>query len=590
MRTSKVKYKVVKSIHELPDFDKTLPIFCDIETDGLYINTRLVQYFQPQTSEFVYILDVGYFGDHLTSKASAIFKKLGRTQAYIEWADLKEYHSDLWLVWWNGSYDQGTLRFGSRQVDDLWYLAKIQFNLLDSFTLDTVVDYLFPLENYYEGLDKSSLQKKGFKPGELNEDQLLYSATDVYVMAKMWPILSRTRNVWSYQIDVVNLGYTVRWQQIGLKVHPVERKTKEDSLKIELEGLSASLPEVNVNSYKQVRALLGTDKSDEETLLRLAADGCPYSENILKKRGVMKSLKFLDTYNRDRVYGFFNPYGARTGRWTCKGGDREDAVNLQQLPRSLRSVFAHDEDSDRIFVGGDLPTAELRLASAIYIDETMIKAFKEGTDIHILTAASDANVAFEDVTSDMRKKAKASNFGLLYGMKEKGFISYAFKNYGLVYDMDEAKFRRDSWMSTYHGIDAAIRRITNKFYNTKDFTVRTPGGRVVKPGLYTDALNIPVQGAVSEVTKLWIHYCHKLHHTSMSGNRMMVDAGVPIANSKHDDVTLDVLKTEQSYWEELMDQAGKDAWREYCKLPDIIIKDIPMEIEITSGRYYNDAC
>ncbi len=576
-----IKYKVVDYISELPDFDPELPIFCDIESDGLYINTRLVQYFQPQTSEYVFILDVGYFGEHTSKTTAAMYKRLGRKpKSTVEWEDLRDYHSKLWLVWWNGSYDQGTLKFGSKKVDDLWYLSKMQFNLLDSFTLDSVTNYLFPHKNYYEGLDKSLLQKKGFKPGKLSEDQLLYSATDVYVMAEIWPIVQRTRSLWSYRIDRVNLEYCVRWQQTGLKVHREERTRKEAEYEELSEELEARLPSgLNVNSYIQVRKVIGHDESNEAALLKLIASGCPYSRDILDQRSVLKSINFLQTYDRDRVYGFFNPYGARTGRWTCKGGDRPDAVNMQQLPRKLRDVFAYTEESGRMFVGGDLPTAELRLAAAIYVDEEMVKAFKEEIDIHILTASKDANVRMEDVTSDMRKKAKASNFGLLYGMKEDGFISYAFQKYGIVYSSDEATVRRNSWLNTYSGIRDKIKEITHKFYHTPEFTVRTPGGRTVKPGLYTDAMNIPIQGAVAEVTKLWIHYIHQMH-----------GGDVPIANSKHDDVTLDIPVEEESYWKELMDEAGKKTWSEYCKLSDIIIKDIPMKIEITSGRNYNDAC
>lgn len=607
-----MEYQVVYTVKDLPEFSPDYPTFCDIETDGLYINTRLIQYYQPQTSKTVYILDCDYFGEHTKEAQTqdAIFKALGKTRAIkVTREDIRELHSKLHLVWWNGSYDQGTLRVPSKEVDDLWYMAKLALPQLDEFNLDKVTDYLFPGKKFYGGLDKKALQKARFRPGPLSEDQLRYSATDVYVMSFIWDKLyPKVGDAYVYRLDKLNLAYTVIWQQTGLKVNADDRQKAEEEFKVKLKELTAKLPQgLNVNSYQQVRALLtwadngwdkgmtvpemtkrwkiegGVSESDASYLLHRIADGCPYSRGIIDKRGVIKTLNFLDTYNRDKVYAHYNPYGTRTGRWSCKGGDREGAANLQQLPRKLKHVFGYREDEPMVLVGADLPTAELRLAAAIYVDDNMLYAFKNSIDIHKLTASKTLGCDVEEVTSDQRKKAKAENFGLLYGMKANKFMQYAFDNYDIVLTEEEAETRRTNWMNTYPGIRDTISRITREFFSAKDkgeqYLVSTPLGRWVKPDLYTDALNIPIQGAVAELAKLWIHYLWKMHGKDT----------LPIANFVHDSITVECLESEAGYWEDLLLKSCAKAWEEYCKLPMIKVKDIPMPIEVGISKNYGGA-
>jgi len=491
-------------------------------------------------------------------------------------------------------------------------MARMTLPRLPNFGLDDVTNYLFPKEDFYKGLNKSALQKEGFKPGLLSEDQRNYGATDVYVMKRIWDkIAHKIQDQFVYKLDALNLGYTVRWQQTGLRVNEPERLKAENEYKQKLIDITEQLPEVNVNSYQQVRALLAwadghyegpwdnaritahhkvneiIKESDADYLLLRISEGCEYSRGIIDKRGIIKTLGFLDTYHAYKVYSHYNPYGTRTGRWSARGyknikaKDRA-AANLQQLPRKLKHVFGFSEEEDMIFVGADLPTAELRLAAAIYVDEAMIHAFKNDIDIHKLTASRTIGCSTDEVTGDQRKKAKAENFGLLYGMKANTFQQYAFSNYDLVLTIDEAEGRRAGWMRSYPGIANTIARVTKEFWDCKKkgspLMVSTPLGRWVKPDLYTDALNIPVQGAVAELAKLWIHYLHKMHGDI-----------VPIVNFVHDSITVECKTSETEYWSKLLTESCAKAWSEYCKLPMMKIKDIPMPIEVGISKHYGGA-
>lgn len=604
-------YKVITTIEELPEFNPELPVFSDLESDGLYINTRLIQYYQPETSEYVYVLDVDYFGKHTSAAKTqnAIFKALGRKQTIrIVPEQIKELHSKLWLVWWNGSYDQGTLRFGSKKVDDLWYMAKIALPSAPEYNLDKITKYLFPKENFYEGLDKKKLQKAKFKPGPLSDDQLRYSATDVYVMKFIWDkIYHKVKNNRAYQIDAYNLGYTVGWQQTGLKVNEPVRAAEEKYYKQKLEETHKQFPvDVNVNSYQQVRALLAAHdnnwdlsdfhsiiqkhksnpiitESDETALLTRAANGCPYSKLILDERGHIKTIGFLESYRRDRVYSHYNPYGTRTGRWAAKGGDREDAANLQQLPRKLKKIFGFSDDDERVFVGADLPTAELRLIGAIYGEQTMADCFRNDIDIHFRTASNTLGRPIDTITEEDRKKAKAENFGLCYGMGPGTFQSYAFKNYGIVMTMDEAVDRRNKWMAAYPDQAQFLEDIKKRFF-AGDLIVKTLMNRYVKPDMYTDASNIPIQGGIAEVAKIWFHYLYQ------EADKLYGIKHIPVGNFVHDSLTIEAAnRAEAKDWEYMLYKSCGRAWDYYMSLPGIKIKDIPMPLKVGIGKGYGDA-
>jgi DNA polymerase I-like protein with 3'-5' exonuclease and polymerase domains len=170
-------------------------------------------------------------------------------------------------------------------------------------------------------------------------------------------------------------------------------------------------------------------------------------------------------------------------------------------------------------------------------------------------------------------------------MKATKFQLYAFSSYGLDITLEEAEHSRNVWMDTYTGIRDKINEITKRFYK-EDLIVRTPMGLPVKPKLYTDALNIPIQGAVAEISKLWIHYMWKEHNKGVSDAAAQM---LPIANFVHDSITLESPEEDAKYWEELLSWSQQKAWEEYCKLPDIKIKDIPMVAEVGVSKSYQGA-
>lgn len=178
---------------------------------------------------------------------------------------------------------------------------------------------------------------------------------------------------------------------------------------------------------------------------------------LLEFRSITKlvdKLKEISKYSAvpspdrvSRVHATLNTFGTKTGRMASR------RPNLQNLGRGkIREIIGVSAQPGRILVGGDLPQIELRIAARITGDQTMLKAFQNGDDLHKITASVVSGKPLDEVTKEERQMAKAVNFGFLYGMREFTFLTYAKNNYGVDITPEEAKIIRDKYFDTYKGI------------------------------------------------------------------------------------------------------------------------------------------
>ena len=194
-----------------------------------------------------------------------------------------------------------------------------------------------------------------------------------------------------------------------------------------------------------------------------------------------------------RLHAQYRLAGARTGRLSCSN------PNLQQLPRdnSVRQNFVPEEG--RVFVCADYSQVELRVAAEVSRDKTMLKAYEEGIDLHRLTASLISKKRIEDVTKEDRQKAKAFNFGLLFGLGAKKFSHYAKKSYGATVSQDEAEEGVDTFRETYYGYREW--QLAQSELALKQGFVTTPCGKrrcLDKDNSYGPSMNTPVQGGAAE--------------------------------------------------------------------------------------------
>jgi len=594
-----IKFTIPNSLEELKHFTKDLPAFSDIETDGLYTNTRLVQLYQPLPSDGdeqvqnVYILDTDI----------------------IPLQDIKDFIKPLWTVWYNASYDFGTLNMTTDRFDDLFYLVRTAYPEFMEFNLDKTVDNM-GLGKLYEGLDKKALQKQGFVKGAyLSQAQLRYSAIDVYALSLIWKNqnIQNGRDILAYKVDILSMKYAIEYQQNGLLVDTEARDKKMIECQKAVDNLRPEFPDgFNPNSYKQVRAYLGIDKSDYDTLVKYAASDNPLADKAGKLIQLKKSLKeisYLNSIQFPIMYTKFNVAGAITGRFTSSGGDLPNGFNAQQIPRAFQPLFKADTQlgtpendelvrtkgdmfkNGSVVVGLDYSTLELRIAAAIFGEVNMYNELIKGEDLHtnmailstgktlhpekgilgsdydtIKTGSADQG---KWITKTDRTLAKAINFGYVFGMSAATYQNYSYVSYGIKCTLEEAERLRNTYFNKYPFIKKYHQYVWNN-YKKPGFTYQTALGRRVKPKMGTDGINGPVQGSGGETTKLAVHYLIKDYPESIKF----------IYNVVHDAIYLRVPKDDESLWTERLRFAMVKGWEEISKTPLFKYKDIPMPVEV----------
>ena len=279
----------------------------------------------------------------------------------------------------------------------------------------------------------------------------------------------------------------------------------------------------NINSPKQLQNILysklglpATKKTksgastDAEALEGLKGKH-EIIEYILRYRQISK---FKGTYiegidglidkKTGRVHTVFNQTATVTGRLSST------EPNLQNIPvrtkegRELRKMFV--ASPDRVLVCADYSQIELRLLAAFSKDERLVGAYQAGEDIHRETASAVYGVDIDDVTADMRRSAKAVNFGIIYGMSDYGlatelgifpkharyFIQRYFDTYSSVKEyMEENKriAKETGKATTMLGRKRLIPELTSSNYNVRGFGERA-------------AMNMPLQGSAADIIKI----------------------------------------------------------------------------------------
>ena len=206
----------------------------------------------------------------------------------------------------------------------------------------------------------------------------------------------------------------------------------------------------------------------------------------------------------DRIHTTFQNLVTATGRLSSTEPNLQNIPVRTDLGAEIRKMFVPKEGF--VLVDADYSQIELRVLAHIAGDETMQKAFREGMDIHTVTASQVFDVKPEDVTPLQRRHAKAVNFGIVYGISE----------FSLAEDIGvsrwEARAYIDSYLETYHGvrdymknvvIDAREKGFTQTLYGRKRYIPELKSSNFnIRQGAERIALNTPIQGTAADLIKL----------------------------------------------------------------------------------------
>jgi DNA polymerase-1 len=386
----------------------------------------------------------------------------------------------------------------------------------------------------------------------------------------------------------------------GVKINPDALKEfskilESDIKEIELRIFEQAGVQFNIASPKQLGEILfdklkidmkakktktGQYATGEEVLSKLASEH-KIAKEILEYRELQKlkstyvdSLPLLISPTDGRIHTSYNQAVAATGRLSSTN------PNLQNIPirtdkgKEIRKAFVK-KDNDHFILSADYSQIELRIMASFSKEENMIESFKKGIDIHSTTASKVYKVPLDEVNSDMRRKAKMVNFGIIYGISAFGLSQRLDIPRREAADIIEAYFTEFPAIKTY--MDNAIniareqefvetilgRRRFLKNINSRNMTDRGYAER--------NAINAPIQGSAADMIKIAMINIHNwMKQEKLKSNMIM---------QVHDELVFDVHKDETELLKTNVAALMKNA----------ILLEVPMEIGIGIGDNWLEA-
>lgn len=320
--------------------------------------------------------------------------------------------------------------------------------------------------------------------------------------------------------------------------------------------------------------------TNEEVLLELA-EKHPIIPKILEYRSL---TKLLSTYiealpkmvnpGTGKIHTSFNQAIVATGRLSSNN------PNLQNIPvrdakgREIRKAFIAS-GPDHILLSADYSQIELRLMAHMSKDANMLNAFRNNEDIHLSTAAKIYNVPAENVTREMRGKAKTANFGIIYGISAFGLSQR------LHISRTEAKDLIDGYFRSYPGVKKYMEDII-RIAGEKGYVETLLGRRrylndinshnsFVRGFAERNAINAPLQGTAADIIKIAMINIHRKLEDYKLRTKMILQV--------HDELIFDVYKPELEKVKEMVMREMENAYP----------LDIPLVVDTGSGTNWLEA-
>lgn len=275
-----------------------------------------------------------------------------------------------------------------------------------------------------------------------------------------------------------------------------------------------------------------------------------------------------------RVHTSFNQTATATGRLSSSDPNLQNIPVRRQEGRHIREMFEPGQGYD-LLVSADYSQIELRVLADMSQDENFLRAFCHNEDVHARTAAEVFGVAVEDVDSELRRKAKAVNFGIIYGMSD----------FGLAQDLHisrkEAKEYINKYFAKCQGVKAFIDKVVTEAHDN-GYVLTKFGRRRDLPEIRSTnfqrrslaermAMNTPIQGTAADIIKLAMIRTYKALQEAGLKSRMLLQV--------HDELVLEVPQEELPQVKNLLKQSMEQA----AEL------QVPLTIDINAGKNWAEA-
>lgn len=393
-----------------------------------------------------------------------------------------------------------------------------------------------------------------------------------------------------------------RMERNGVKVDLPQLKKFETELRAELAGIQAGIremagePELNISSPMQVGIVLfeklaldpkakktgskGYYSTDEETLAAIQ-DKHPIVNDILEFRAVKKLLSsYIEPFP-----GFINPVTGKVHTTfnqalTATGRLSSSKPNLQNIPvrtergREIRKAFIPSAP-DGVIMSADYSQIELRIMAHLSGDAHLIEAFRQGKDVHAITAAKIFGIDADEVTPDQRRIAKTANFGIMYGISAFGLAQR------LKIPRGDAKKIIDDYFTNFPAVSAfisdTIASAREKGYVETLFGRRrylpdiTSRNATVRALAERNAVNAPIQGTSADIIKIAMVEVDREMQAQGLKSRMVLQV--------HDELVFDAVQEEIGTLERMVVE----------KMQNVIELSIPLTVECNYGKNWLEA-
>lgn len=351
--------------------------------------------------------------------------------------------------------------------------------------------------------------------------------------------------------------------------------------------------EFNVNSPKQLGDILfrklgieypkklkeGKSYSTSKDILDKVIDFHPIVSKVLEHRTLTKlysnyAIGLINEIREDgRIHTIFTQTLTRTGRLSSINPNLQNIPATQEYSKLIRTAFIPDENS--YLLSSDYSQVELRIFAALSNADNLIEAFNQGVDIHTKTASDIFHVPIGEVTKNMRRTAKAVNFGILYGISSFGLSE------DLGVNIKTAKEFIDNYLTTYPGIQEYMNKEKEDAYKngyvttlmnrkriieelqSKNYMVRSGGERI--------ALNTPIQGSASDILKKAMVEIYDEFQKRGLKSKMLIQV--------HDELVFNVVEQELEEVKEIVKNIMENTYK----------LSVPLKVEIEYGKNWYEA-
>ncbi|MGB9792099.1 MAG: DNA polymerase I [Thermacetogeniaceae bacterium] len=433
-------------------------------------------------------------------------------------------------------------------------------------------------------------------------DDVRSVAQRALTIQKLWPVLSSEleKDDLSFLFRDLELPLSrvlAKMERTGVKldVEQLEEMSKEfgeqiEALTQEIYRLAGEA--FNINSPRQLGVVLfeklklpvvkktktgySTDAEVLETLSQyheIAAKLLEYRQLMKLKSTYIDGLRNLINPETGKVHTTFNQTITATGRLSSTEPNLQNIPVRMELGRKIRRAFVPSEEG-WLIMSADYSQIELRILAHMSQDPALLEAFRRGEDIHKMTAATVFGVAPEDVTPEMRRKAKGVNFGIIYGITD----------YGLARDIgvsrEEAALYIANYFRKYPGVERFIKEtiarareegcVYTLFKRRRFLPDLLSSNRTVRAFGERTAINTPIQGSAADIIKLaMLRIDRELEEKGLQA-RMILQV--------HDELIFELPAEEIPVVVPLVRNG----------MENVVKLDVPLEVEIEVGPNWYD--